>query len=103
MQFNATADGNHAANGIIKIDDSGDDSSATWVGVQVLKNSVPIVLMNLRQSGREVKVVSRPTVSSIRQNTFRLNRRLPPVRRMRVRRLWLPIIKKWRRVMIPTC
>ncbi|HBZ8387163.1 TPA: type 1 fimbrial protein [Klebsiella pneumoniae] len=44
MQFNATADGNHAANGIIKIDDSGDDSSATGVGVQVLKNSVPIVL-----------------------------------------------------------
>ncbi|BDA92308.1 hypothetical protein E3AUHO_49940 [Klebsiella pneumoniae subsp. pneumoniae] len=44
MQFNATADGNQAANGIIKIDDSGDDSSATGVGVQVLKNSVPIVL-----------------------------------------------------------
>ncbi|VUS67897.1 fimbrial protein [Klebsiella spallanzanii] len=44
MQFNAMPDGNHAANGIIKIDDSGDDIAATGVGVQVLKNSVPIAL-----------------------------------------------------------
>lgn len=44
MQFNATPDGNRVANGIIKINDSGDDIAATGVGVQVLKNSVPIAL-----------------------------------------------------------